>query len=42
MQGPRPPVTLIPSVPCALLHCGADKLADQRQELFSVPGVKLL
>ena len=31
-----------PSVPCALLHCGADELADQRQELLRVPGVKLL
>lgn len=30
------------SVPCALLHCGADKLADQRQELLGVPGMKLL
>lgn len=27
---------------CALLHCGADKLADQCQELFGVPRVKLL
>lgn len=26
---------------CALLHCGADKLANQRQELLRVPGVKL-
>lgn len=39
---PAPSVTSIPLVPCALLHCGADKLADQRQELFGVPGVKLL
>lgn len=31
-----------PSVPYTLLHCGADKLADQRQELFRVPGMKLL
>lgn len=27
---------------CALLHCGADELADQRQELLRVAGVKLL
>lgn len=31
-----------PRVPGTLLHCGADKLADQRQELLRVPGVKLL
>lgn len=31
-----------PSIPCALLHCGANKLANQCQELLSVPGVKLL
>lgn len=30
------------SVPCALLHCGANKLANQRQELLRVPGMKLL
>lgn len=27
---------------CALLHCGANKLANQCQELLCVPGVKLL
>lgn len=48
MQFPAHSGTLIPlfpdwpSVPYALLHCGADKLADQRQELFRVPGMKLL
>lgn len=31
-----------PSVPRTLLHCGADKLADQRQELLRVPGMELL
>lgn len=31
-----------PSVPCALLHCGANKLANQCQELLGVPGVELL
>lgn len=31
-----------PSIPCALLHCGANKLADQCQELLGVPGVELL
>lgn len=31
-----------PSVPCALLHCGADKLADQRQELLGVARMELL
>lgn len=31
-----------PSVPRTLLHCGADELADQCQELLRVPGVKLL
>lgn len=30
-----------PSVPCALLHCGANKLANQCQELLGVPGVEL-
>lgn len=35
-RAPRSPV------PCALLHCGADELADQRQELLRVPGMKLL
>lgn len=33
---------LVASVPRTLLHCGADKLADQRQELLRVPGMKLL
>lgn len=31
-----------PSVPCTLLHCGANKLANQCQELLGVPGVELL
>lgn len=31
-----------PSVPCALLHCGANKLANQGQELLCVPRMELL
>lgn len=42
---PATPIPRAPGRPCVpgtLLHCGADKLADQRQELLRVPGVKLL
>lgn len=38
----KPTVSDWSSVPCALLHCGANKLAGQGQELLGVPGMKLL
>lgn len=33
---------LLADVPGTLLHCGANELADQRQELLCVPRMKLL
>ena len=38
----KPTVSDWSSVPRALLHCGANKLAGQGQELLGVPGMKLL